>query len=483
MVSAGCVDDEMSVVEEMLNKLGRHSDLYAEVKRCVDLKRIFKRLRLGAAPEEAVGNAISAGELEGLLSRLCFSASYAPKLSASTKMGLLDAFIDDVEPAWDWKAFLEASSTSELRALYRQDDSRLYHELVQTRGERAAVLALLPRHSLALEWECEHLQVALELLSCDEIERRTLLLSCFEEEKELLVEGGGHQRALRNLLLQLTRERRPGDDDFDSMCLERAEKLRERATESEAVVAVDLLDHFTASCSKPMRGEESPVKAAQALQFGAEVKELFPEFEGDLDALSALVSHCRDRPQFECLLRLADSYPPEDERFADCVLERALQCSDPQVICYVAEQCASAIRLEVDQLLRAADRCVQLGSPTVAFELCLMDRTGATDSKAREVAKLLGEDTASEVAAALGTAHRRSSVAIQAPAISLLESSPAYAAVVTRVVEDRTLSDSALVGGGVASRFLRRVLDGVPAALNVLSVNLLSEDVDLGDEQ
>ena len=78
---------------------------------------------------------------------------------------------------------------------------------------------------------------------------------------------------------------------------------------------------------------------------------------------------------------------------------------------------------------------------------------------------------------------RRSSVAIQAPAISLLESSPAYAAVVTRVVEDRTLSDSALVGGGVASRFLRRVLDGVPAALNVLSVNLLSEDVDLGDEQ
>lgn len=70
MVSAGCVDDEMSVVEEMLNKLGRHSDLYAEVKRCVDLKRIFKRLRLGAAPEEAVGNAISAGELEGLLSRL-----------------------------------------------------------------------------------------------------------------------------------------------------------------------------------------------------------------------------------------------------------------------------------------------------------------------------------------------------------------------------------------------------------------------------
>ena len=101
-----------------------------------------------------------------------FSASYAPKLSASTKMGLLDAFIDDVEPAWDWKAFLEASSTSELRALYRQDDSRLYHELVQTRGERAAVLALLPRHSLALEWECEHLQAALELLSCDEIERR-----------------------------------------------------------------------------------------------------------------------------------------------------------------------------------------------------------------------------------------------------------------------------------------------------------------------
>ena len=54
---------------------------------------------------------------------------------------------------------------------------------------------------------------------------------------------------------------------------------------------------------------------------------------------------------------------------------------------------------------------------------------------------------------------------------------------VARVVEDRTLGDSDLVGGGVASRFLRRVLDGVPAALNVLSVNILSEDVDLDDEQ
>ena len=90
--------------------------------------------------------------------------------------------------------------------------------------------------------------------------------------------NGGNQRALRNLLLQLTRERRPGDDDFDSRCLERAEKLRERATESEAVNAVDLLDHFIASCSNPMHGEESPVKAAQALQFGAEVKVVNPDF-------------------------------------------------------------------------------------------------------------------------------------------------------------------------------------------------------------
>ena len=81
--------------------------------------------------------------------------------------------------------------------------------------------------------------------------------------------GGNNQRALRNLLLQLTRERRPGDDDFDSRCLERARKLRGRATEG---AVLDLLDHFTASCSNPMRGEESPVKAAQALQFGAEVK-------------------------------------------------------------------------------------------------------------------------------------------------------------------------------------------------------------------
>ena len=69
----------------------------------------------------------------------------------------------------------------------------------------------------------------------------------------------------------MTRQRRAGDDDFDSKCLERAEKLRGRAA-AEGAAGLDLLDHFTASCSTPMRGEESPVKAAQALQFGAEVK-------------------------------------------------------------------------------------------------------------------------------------------------------------------------------------------------------------------
>ena len=106
-------------------------------------------------------------------SQISFSASYAPKLSASAKMGLLDAFIDDVEAAWDWKAFLEATTASEMRALYRRDnDSRLYHALIETRGERAAVLALLPGHFLALEWECEQLQAVLDLLSCDDIEPR-----------------------------------------------------------------------------------------------------------------------------------------------------------------------------------------------------------------------------------------------------------------------------------------------------------------------
>ena len=107
------------------------------------------------------------------LSQISFSAPYAPKLSASAKMGLLDAFIDDVEAAWDWKAFLEATAAADLRALYRRDsESRLYHALIETRGERAAVLALLPRHFLALEWECEQLQAALDLLSCDDIEPR-----------------------------------------------------------------------------------------------------------------------------------------------------------------------------------------------------------------------------------------------------------------------------------------------------------------------
>ena len=85
------------------------------------------------------------------------------------------------------------------------------------------------------------------------------------------------------------------------------------------------------------------------------------------------------------------------------------QCSDAQVISYVAEQCLSAVRLEEEQLLRAADRCVQLGSPAAAFHLCLMGRSSgavAVDSKAREVARLLDEDASSEVAAALASARR-----------------------------------------------------------------------------
>ena len=56
-----------------------------------------------------------------------------------------------------------------------------------------------------------------------------------------------------------------------------------------------------------------------------------------------------------------------------------------------------------------------------------------------------------------------------------MEASPAYAAVVARVVEERALGHGALAaggGGGVATRFLRRVLDGVPAALNVFAANL-----------
>ena len=59
-----------------------------------------------------------------------------------------------------------------------------------------------------------------------------------------------------------------------------------------------------------------------------------------------------------------------------------------------------------------------------------------------------------------------------------MEASPAYAAVVARVVEERALPDGALAaggGGGVATRFLRRVLGGVPAALNVFSANLPEE--------
>ena len=70
MIVAMSVDDEMSEVGEMLQKLGRHSELLSEVKRSVGLKRVFSRLRLGAAPEEAVGSAMPVAELEGLISAL-----------------------------------------------------------------------------------------------------------------------------------------------------------------------------------------------------------------------------------------------------------------------------------------------------------------------------------------------------------------------------------------------------------------------------
>ena len=50
--------------------MGRHSELLVEVRHCVGLKRIFARLRLGAAPEEAVGDVLQPAELEGVLSRL-----------------------------------------------------------------------------------------------------------------------------------------------------------------------------------------------------------------------------------------------------------------------------------------------------------------------------------------------------------------------------------------------------------------------------
>ena len=103
----------------------------------------------------------------------------------------------------------------------------------------------------------------------------------------LLAVANNNQRALRNLLLQLTRQWRPGDDEFDSRCLERAKKLGERTTEGGAVA--DLLDHFASSCSQPMRGEESPVKAAQALQFGAEVK------VSDISRVSRGLGGCTER--------------------------------------------------------------------------------------------------------------------------------------------------------------------------------------------
>ena len=92
MIAAGSVDDEMSEVGEMLQKLGRHSDLYAEVKRCVVLKRIFARLRLGAAPEEAVGDALPAAELEGLLSRLWEEVQWHSKWLSFLALGTIRHF-------------------------------------------------------------------------------------------------------------------------------------------------------------------------------------------------------------------------------------------------------------------------------------------------------------------------------------------------------------------------------------------------------
>ena len=70
-IVASSLEDEISEVGEILQKLGRHSELLAEVRHCVGLKRIFARLRLGAAPEEAVGDMLQQpAELEGVLSRL-----------------------------------------------------------------------------------------------------------------------------------------------------------------------------------------------------------------------------------------------------------------------------------------------------------------------------------------------------------------------------------------------------------------------------
>ena len=70
MIVASSLEDEISEVGDIMHKLGRHSELFAEVRRCVGLKRIFARLRLGAVPEEAVGDVLQPAELEGVLSRL-----------------------------------------------------------------------------------------------------------------------------------------------------------------------------------------------------------------------------------------------------------------------------------------------------------------------------------------------------------------------------------------------------------------------------
>ena len=70
LIVASSLEDEISEVGEILHKLGRHSELLAEVRQCVGLKRIFARLHLGAGPEEAVGDVLQSTELEGVLSRL-----------------------------------------------------------------------------------------------------------------------------------------------------------------------------------------------------------------------------------------------------------------------------------------------------------------------------------------------------------------------------------------------------------------------------
>jgi hypothetical protein len=378
---------------------------------------------------------------------------------------LLDA-CPNVAKSDEWKEFL--GTAAELRPLYAggfdKDEEvgvRLHQELCETRGDRTSVLGLLPKHFLRRNWNLDDLKMVLDALKCENVEARTILLSCFEDREDSLASSSD---SLQNLLLQATASRRPNDTDFDTRCVERGQRLLK---EEDSSARRHLLGHFIESCSSPIQGEESPIRAAQELRFGAEVKAAF-DVDLKTSTVEELVVMCSKLSQFKCVLRLAEAFPPDDsDPFATSVYEQAMSSTDAEVIVAVME--AVTANVEKSMWEGAVERCLQLDRPDEAFKLCLMPADSPLSAKAIKVARLLtsGDSLVPFVKSKGSFALRH------------LEAAPVYSEICAAIIADReeyiAASEEDSSASSVASRFLRRVFKGVPASLNVLSINVIEE--------